>query len=164
MSGRRPPFRAQPKITGDVQYKVELFDGDRQMGTLSLLLMKNFDAVSSWKGDFDIKGIHYKADTRRDERTNQALNSFSGNIYPLKIYEDEKGRDRSKLYVINTGFYELVGPQEQDVLRGTAYVNAWVSKDLEAEGTLSIPYFSQGGNLILKWGPVYPVNEYAGLE
>ncbi len=156
MSGRRPPFRAQPKIKGDVKYKAELFDGDRPMGTLNLLLMKNFDATSSWKVEFDIEGTHYKAEPRRDERTNQSLNSFSGNIYPLKIYEDEKGRDRSKLYVINVGLYEIVGPQEQDALSGTAYVNAWISRDYEAEGTLSIPHFAQGRDLILKWGPVYP--------
>lgn len=159
MSGRRPPFRAQPKITGDVQYETELLDGEKPMGTVRLLLMKNFDAISSWRGEFEIDGKLYKVEPRRDIQTEEPLNSFAGNIYPLKIYEDENGRDRSKLYVITAGLYDLAGPQEQDTLSGTAYVNAWISKDLEAEGTLSIPFFQQDKNLILRWGPVYPVEE-----
>jgi len=156
MSGRRGPFRAQPKIKGDWSYEVKLFDGDRPMGTLNLLVMKNFDATSSWKGEFDIGGKHYTADIWVDAQTDNTLNLFSGNIYPLKIYEDRKGRDRSKLYVITGGPYELRGLQKEEVLGGSAYVNAWVSKDLAAEGTLSVPNFTQGRDLILKWGPVYP--------
>ena len=66
MSGRRPPFRSQPKVTGDIQYKAELYDGEKPMGELSLLLMKNFDAVSSWRGEFDIDGTHYKVEPCRD--------------------------------------------------------------------------------------------------
>jgi hypothetical protein len=156
MSGRRPPFRAQPKLTREWSYQIQLLDGDRQMGTLNLLVMKNFDATSFWKGEFDIEGKHYTAELWSDERLNRTLNSFSGNIYPLKIFEGPRGRDRSKLYVITAGPYELRGPQPQDTLSGSAYVNAWVSKDLSAQGTLSIPNFIQGRDLILNWGPVYP--------
>ena len=159
MSGRRPPFNSQPKIKDQWRYEVKLSDGGKPMGTLNVGVLSNFDAVSFWKGEFDIGGKHYSADTWTDTMSNKTLNSFSGNIYPLKIYEDKKGKDRSKLYVITMGPYELRGPQKEDILRGAAYVNAWVSKDLAAEGTLSIPRFDQGKDLILKWGPVYPKNK-----
>jgi hypothetical protein len=156
MSGRRPPFNSQPKIKDEWRYEAKLSDDGKSMGTLNMGVLSNFDALSFWKGEFDIDGKHYSADTWTDTMTNRTLNSFSGNIYPLKIYEDKKGKDRSKLYVITRGAYELRGPQKEDMRRGTAYVNAWVSKDLAAEGTLSIPSFGQGKDLILKWGPVYP--------
>jgi hypothetical protein len=159
MSGRRPPFSAQPKIKGDLSYEVQLFDDASPMGTLNLLVMKNFDATSSWIGQFDVQGRHYSVDIWTDTLTDQTLNLFSGNIYPLKIYEDDKGLDRSKLYVIAIGPYELRGSQKEDVLGGAAYVNAWISKDLSAEGTLSIPGFAQGENLIIRWGPVYPAGK-----
>ncbi len=156
MSGRRGPFRAQPKLKKELCYEVELLNDGKPMGTLNVAVFKNFDAISFWKGEFDFGGWHYSADLWTDEQTNKTLNSFSGNIYPLKIYEDQKGKDRSKLYVIIMGPYELRGLRKENVLRGTASVNAWVSKDYSAEGTLSIPDFAQGKDLILKWGPVHP--------
>jgi hypothetical protein len=159
MSGRRPPFKAQPKINNEWHYEAELFDGDKPMGKLKVLVMKDFNARSYWTGDFEVHGRHYSADLWEDKLANTALNAFAGNIYPLKIYEDRKGQDRSKLYVITMGPYELRGSNKEDVLRGSACVNAWVSKDLKAQGTLSIPSFDQGRDLILKWGPVHPKKE-----
>jgi hypothetical protein len=156
MSGRRPPFNAQPKIKDEWRYEVKLSDGGKPIGTVKMAVFKNFDAIASWLGEFDIEGKHYSAELWTDTETNKTLNAYSGNIYPLKIYADQKGKDRSKLYVITIGIYELRGLQKEDNRRGIAYINAWVSKDLAAEGTLSIPSFDQGKDLILKWGPVYP--------
>ena len=160
MSGRRPPFNSQPKIKDQWRYEVKLSDGGKPMGTLNVGVLKQFRRrCHSGKVSSTLMASITQRTLWTDTMTNKTLNSFSGNIYPLKIYEDKKGKDRSKLYVITRGPYELRGPQKEDILRGTAYVNAWVSKDLAAEGTLSIPGFDQGKDLILKWGPVYPKNK-----
>ena len=129
------------------------------MGTLTASVLSNFDALASWKGEFDIDGRHYAADPRQDTITKKTLNAFSGNIYPLKIYQDSKGKDRKKLYFITRGHYELRGAEKGDVREGAAYINGWVSKDFSAEGTLSIPHFDKDKDLILKWGPVKPQNK-----
>jgi hypothetical protein len=159
MSAKRPPFASQPKIENRLTYEVKLADGDKPMGTLTASVLSNFDALSFWKGEFDIDGKHYSADLWTDTMANKTLNSFSGNIYPLKIYQDSKGKDRKKLYFITRGHYELRGAEKGDVREGTAYVNGWVSKDFSAEGTLSIPHFDKDNDLILKWGPVYPIKK-----
>lgn len=156
MSAKRPPFGAQPKIADRLNYEAELLDGDKPMGTVTVSVLSNFDALASWKGEFDIDGRHYAAGLRLDTITKTTLNAFSGNIYPLKIYQDNKGKDGTKLYVITRGPYELQGPQKEDVRRGLAYINAWVSKDFSAEGMLAIHNFDDGKDLMLKWGPVYP--------
>jgi hypothetical protein len=156
MSRKRSPFGAQPKITDEWRYEAKLFDGDKSMGTIKMAVFKNLDAIASWLGEFDISGKHYSAELRNDQQMNTMLNAYSGNIYPLKIYQDNKGKDRTKLYVITRGPYELKGPQKEDVRKGVAYISAWVSKDLSAEGMLSIHNFDDGKDLILKWGPVYP--------
>jgi hypothetical protein len=159
MNPRRPPFASQPKIKDRLTYEVKLADGDKPMGTLTAGVLSNFDALASWKGEFEIDGRRYTADMWEDVFTKKSLNAFSGNIYPLKIYQDSKGKDRKKLYFITRGHYELRGAEKGDVREGTAYVNGWVSKDFSAEGTLSIPHFDKDNDLILKWGPVYPIKK-----
>jgi hypothetical protein len=156
MSAKRPPFASQPKIANRLTYEVKLADGDKPMGTLTASVLSNFDALASWKGEFEIDGRRYTADLWEDKFTKHSLNAFSGNIYPCKIYKDSKGEDRKKLYFITKGYYQLRGAEKGDVREGTAYINGWVSKDFSAEGTLSIPHFDKDKDLILKWGPVSP--------
>jgi hypothetical protein len=159
MTGKRGPFANQPQIKGAWRYETTISDGNNPMGTLNVGVLSNFDALAFWKGEFDIGGKHYTADLWTETRMNKTLNSFSGNIYPLKIYQDNKGQDRTKLYFITRGFYELRGQQKEDTRRGVAYVNGWVNKKLAAEGTLSIPQFDNGKDLIIKWGPIFPKKE-----
>ncbi len=159
MSAKRPPFASQPKIENRLTYEVKLADGDKPMGTLTASVLSNFDALASWKGQFEIDGRRYTADIWEDKFTKKSLNAFSGNIYPLKIYKDSTGEDRKKLYFITKGHYELRGEEKGDVRGGTAYVNGWVSKDFSAEGTLSIQNFDEDKDLILKWGPVDPIKK-----
>ena len=154
MSAKRPPFASQPKIADRLNYEAKLLDGDKPMGTVTVSILSNFDALASWKGEFDIDGMHYAAEPRQDTITKKTLNAFYGNIYPLKIYQDSKGKDAKKLYFITGGYYELRGTEKNNILEGIAYVNGWVSKDFSAEGTLSIHNFDDGKDLILKWGPV----------
>jgi hypothetical protein len=156
MSGRRPPFNAQPKIKDVVRYEAPLVNNGKPMGTIKLSVFKTHDAISSWQGEFEFNGKHYSAKLFNDKLTNKTVNALSGNIYPLKIYEDQKGKDRSRLYVITAGSYFLQGPQKEDFFTGSVYINAWLTKKLSAEGTLAIPAFDNGKDLIAKWGPVEP--------
>ena len=156
MSGRRPPFNAQPKIKDVVRYEAPLFNDGKQMGTVKVSVFKTHDAISSWQGEFDYNGKHYIAKLFNDKFTNKTVNALSGNIYPLKIYKNQDGQDRSRLYVITAGEYFLQGPTKDDVKSGSVYINAWLTKKFSAEGTLAIPSFDNGKDLIAKWGPVDP--------
>jgi len=148
MGGRRPPFRAQPKIDNKLHYKAEVYDGDEQRGQIALIIRKDGDALSGWSGDFRIKGKRYT--------TVKGANSFEGNIAPLKVYEDEDGKDRSKLYVITQGFFHLQELKEDKSFSGIAYVTGWIDRDYNAEGKLSIPSFINGELTVFNWGPVTP--------
>jgi len=159
MSGRRPPFRAQPKVTKNISYRTDLYDGNRQLGVLKLTVFKNFDAWAGWTGNFRIGGRQYEVAPWEDKVLNRTVNTFSGNIAPLKIYEDQNGKDRAKLYVITTGPYELRGMEKSDIHKGTAFVTAWIDKKYRAEGMVAIQTFIDGKQLILHWGPVEPTDE-----
>jgi hypothetical protein len=154
MNPRRPPFSGQPKVANMMTYEVNLMDDGKPMGTLVISVLNDFDAIAVWKGEFDLNGKHYKAEQWPDPYTKQPMNVFHGNINPLKIYQDSKGKDRKKLYFITRGYYQLRGTEEKDTRGDIAYVNGWMNKDFSAEGTLSIPRFDKDQELIIKWGPL----------
>jgi hypothetical protein len=164
MSAKRPPFSYQPKVANRADYEINLIDEDTKMGKLTVSVLNNFDALAIWNGEFDFNGKHYKVDQWEDPFTKKSMNVFHGNIYPLKIYVDSKGKDRTKLYFITSGYFEMRGTGQKDILSGTAYVNGWMSKDFSAEGTLSIHSFDKDKDLIIKWGPVYPKENQAGVK
>ncbi len=151
---RRPPFSGQPVVKNRVSYEVNIMYADRPMGTVAIGILSDFDAIATWKGEFNYNGKHYTVDQWPDPFTKKSMNYFNGNINPLKIYVGVNGKDRKKLYFITRGYYEARSKDPNDTKSGTAYVTGWISKDFSAEGTLSIPQFDKEQDLIIKWGPV----------
>lgn len=154
MGGRRPPFGSQPSIDNKLCYNAEVYDHGQQRGQITLTIHNDGDARANWTGDFTIGGRRYKAVKSRDSKSGKKMNIFSGNIAALKIYEDENGKDKSKLYVITGGFFHLQGPREEESLSGAGYITAWIDKDYTAEGKLAILSFAAGEMAIFDWGPV----------
>jgi hypothetical protein len=115
------------------------------------------DARASLSGDFRIMGKHYQAIAPKS-LSRRENNMFFGNTAPLKIYEDENGKDKSRLYVITQGVFHLKGLSGES-LEEPAYITCWIDKDYNAEGKLSIPSFADGQTVIFYWGPVRPIEK-----
>jgi hypothetical protein len=157
MGGRRPPFRAQPKLEGSLRYVTDVYDDDEEpRGEVRLSIIKDGDARARWAGDFTIGSKYYTVVGEQGSGFEAGVNLFGGNIAPLKIYEDENGRDRSKLYVITEGFFGLKESGKKEKITGTAYFTAWINKDYTAEGCLWIPSFIDDKSARFDWGPVEP--------
>jgi hypothetical protein len=154
MGGRRPPFRAQPKLESKLRYAAEVYDNQQPLGEIKLTISKNGDATAAWDGDFRIGAELYEVVAGKKD--GDEVNVFRGNTAPLKIYEDENGPNRSKLYVITEGLFHLQRPNSNETLTGPAYVTAWIDKDYQAEGKLATPGFIDGEPAIFNWGPVKP--------
>ena len=160
MGGRRPPFRSQPKLTHMLRYRAAVYDGDKPRGEIMLKVRKNGNAEGIWEADFWLGRRHYQTPERReDDLRNRKLNLFEGNTAPLKIYEDENGKDNSKLYVITKGVFHLDELRKGGKALGPAYLTAWLDRDYYAQGTLAIPSFADEGKAIFEWGPVEPLEE-----
>jgi hypothetical protein len=161
MSGRRPPFRGQPRIKDGLFYEAELYDdGGEQMGEIELTIYKDFYAKAVWSGEFKIGDKRYEVVVVEDKQKKNEVSVFNGNIAPFKIYEDEDGRDKSKLYVITAGSFRLKEMWTENSVTGFGYVTAWINKKYEAEGELAIRSFIGGEEAIYYWGPVEQIEEY----
>lgn len=156
MGGRRPPFRAQPRVEEGLRYVTEVYDDEEPRGEVRLSIIKDGDARARWAGDFTIGSKHYTIASKQGNRMQTNMNLLEGNIAPLKIYEDENGRDRSRLYVITQGFFSLEESEKGESASGMAYFTAWINKDYTAEGCLWIPSFIDGKSARFDWGPVEP--------
>ena len=155
MGGRRGPFRAQPSLPRKLIYVTEVYDGDEPRGEIRLTIYQNGDAGGNWNADFRIGRRRYLAVAEPEEREN----IFMGNTAPLKIYEDENGKDRSRLYVITAGFFRLQELGKNNGVAGAAYLTAWIDKQYKAEGELAMPSFINGEAAIFYWGPVEPTEQ-----
>lgn len=76
---------------------------------------------------------------------------FKGQVYPKKLYHDEKGENPSKLYFLAKGKFlvQETNPDKGTVFHraGDIYVRGWLSHDYSATGTITITtdekYFEQ---------------------
>ena len=125
----------QPSIT-----KVIQFDGNAKLqgsreprGEIRFAVDREGGVQGSWYGNyynelkvnFDIMG-----------------GDFKGKTYPSKIYRDEYGEDRSKLYFITKGTFLI---NETDFKKssvhhrsGDIYVRGWIDDDYIATGEITI--------------------------
>jgi hypothetical protein len=158
MGGRRPPFRVQPQFTNLLNYSAVVYSGGNKYGRIEMEVCDDGDVRASWSGEFEIMGKHYQA-VKPKIPSRREMNMFFGNYAPLKVYEDENGRDPSKLYVITQGMFELKNLSGTGSIQDVAFITCWIDRDLKAEGRLSIPSFEQRGMLIFKWGPAAPLEK-----
>jgi hypothetical protein len=157
-SGRAPTWR-QPKFEKSRSYTANLYDGSKERGQINLIISKDYTARGTWTGNMKIKDKLYKADVHEDKNDRFLFNTFKGNLASLKPYEDEDGTDRSKLYVITSGPYELQRVGGNAAISGHAYITAWIDKKYKAHGTLAIREFTDKKMAIFKWGPVSPAKK-----
>lgn len=157
MGDKRSPFKYQPRITETFVYTADVYNGSEPRGYVTLRIRTDGEASARWTADCEINGKYYETFAEKYmEILGQKVkpNFFKGNIAPLKIYEDENGPDKSKLYVITKGFFYLERSIGGEAISGSAYITAWIDKQYNAKGTLAIPSFFDRKIAVFNWGPV----------
>lgn len=101
-------------------------------GTVKLAVHPDGRVIGSWGGNY-----------YNDTKVNfDGGGDFGGYVCPLKIYRDEEGEDRSKLYFITKGKFTLHETDfEKDryhIRVGDIYVTGWISTDYTTIGKVTI--------------------------
>ena len=135
-ASEQPPgelSKRQPALSKRLFFDTSARVQDETRGQIALIISPDGDVGGNWSGqyykkpkiNFDIMG-----------------GKFEGQVYPRKLYRDEKGEDPSKLYFIAKGQFVVA---ETNFDKGTVfhrggdiYVRGWLNTDYSAAGTITI--------------------------
>ncbi|MFC1738782.1 hypothetical protein ACFL1G_07025 [Planctomycetota bacterium] len=125
----------QPEITEYMSFKGNVVTQDTSgfRGKIELEISPDGGVNGSWSGSF-----------YNEEKVNFEISgcSFSGNIYPGKKYQDEKGQDLSKLYCLAKGSFMFhrtnFDTGSYKIVAGEIYVRGWIDEKLELSGEIII--------------------------
>jgi len=141
--GRPEVFEGQPEILEGLGYEAKLYKEEETCGEIKLGVWLDGTVAGEWSGEFErSEPAKKRYTTLRDKERRYASNSFRGNIVMTKIYSDEEGQDRSKLYFIARGklLLEEFDYQMRDShrIRGDVYVTGWMGSEYDVEGKLYV--------------------------
>jgi hypothetical protein len=154
MGGRRPPFPDQPPLKEPLRYTAGVYAGNEPRGEIELYVWTDGDVSGSWSAAYVEKTDRNRYyETVEEYREGNKTNTFKGNTAPLKIYKDDRGEDKSKLYFITKGEFLLHERREDQTITGTIYVTGWVDKNYNAEGELVLLSESGKEQVFFVWGP-----------
>lgn len=141
--GRPAVFEGQPEILEGLGYKAELYKEGQKCGEIKLGVWLDGTVAGEWSGEFErSEPAKKRYTTLKDRERRYVSNSFRGNIVKTKIYSDEQGQDRSKLYLIARGKLLLeefdYQMRESHTIRGDVYVTGWMDSDYKVEGKLYV--------------------------
>jgi len=141
--GRPEVFEGQPEILKGLGYKAKLHKKGETCGEIKLGVRLDGTVEGEWSGEFERSEPAMKRYTTvRNKERRYVSNSFRGNIVRTKIYSDEEGQDRSKLYFIARGellleeFDYQMGDSHR--IRGDVYVTGWMGSEYNVEGKLYV--------------------------
>lgn len=141
-------FEGQPEIIEGLRYEAKLHREGEQYGEIKLGVRLDGTVAGEWSGEFKRGEPEKRYRALRDKQRRYVSNSFRGNIVKTKVYSDEEGQDRSRLYFIARGelLLEVFDYQmrESRGVRGDVYVTGWMGIDYDVEGKLYVCW----GNLI----------------
>jgi hypothetical protein len=149
----------QPKIIKTILYKTKVYQQSHQRGEIVFHINTQGDIEGSWSADFTIgkrhspQWINY---TTLDRTTGRYLpNTFRGNIAPSKIYQDEYGQDKSKLYFITRGQSLLrahdLRTKDTHRISGGIYVTGWIDPNYNVTGELYLTSMLAGPFQTFYW-------------
>jgi hypothetical protein len=120
-----------PEITTLLRFIAHLKKGEESFCNVSFVILPGGNVSGGLGGDFDTVSPH----------KNHVLNcSFEGNTDPSKVFHDDYGDDRSKLFFIAVGnFRDLVTDFETNKVglkSGVVYLVGWLTPDMKATGRL----------------------------
>jgi hypothetical protein len=131
-----PPISdKQAKIPGTIKFDMiaRLPGTTDSRGELALAIGSEGQIIGNWSGTYS-----------NDKKDNFDVQNgrFDGKVYPGKIYEDEKGRDPSKLYFLGKGNFMMhktsADAKEYRIVDGDIYARGWLNPDLSVAGEIII--------------------------
>ena len=133
-AAEQSPSEEQPKITEILLFKADAKQQRDDRGQISLTIAPDGTAAGYWAGEYDTGSPHVNY---------VVVNAnFKGNTDPSKVYSDQEGQDRSKLYFITKGKYLILETNfESGQVRNVAgyiYVTGWLSYDYSITGKITI--------------------------
>jgi hypothetical protein len=154
MGGRRPPFRDQPPLKENLHYIAGVYAGNEPRGEVEIYVTSKGDVTGFWSAAYNAKTDRNRYyETKKEYREGFNTNDFKGNTAPLKIYKDEQGEDKSKLYFITKGEFLLQEHTANRTITGTIYVTGWIDRNYNAEGELTLLSLSGDEPVFFAWGP-----------
>ena len=133
-AAEQAPSEEQPKITEILLFKADAKQQRDDRGQISLTIAPDGIAEGYWTGEYDTGSPHMNCVV--------VSANFKGNTDPSKVYSDQEGRDRSKLYFITKGKYLILETNfENSQVRnvgGHIYVTGWISDDYSITGKITI--------------------------
>jgi hypothetical protein len=155
------PKEGQVKLATHMKLSAECEENGQKRGQVVIGIAPDGRVHGAWSADY------YPQEKVRYEVV-RAL--FKGNIDPKYVYEDDSGKDPSKLYVITNGPFMIMETKEDSgqmrTVKGRLYVTGWISPDCMFDGKVTITsdkknYFEydfkgklEEGMLIMPSGPI----------
>ena len=139
---------SQPKIKDVLRFETYINDAEtnEDRGQVRFLITPDGQVSGVWSGNY------YKGKQVNCEVTGAR---YDGSVYPGKIYKDEKGEDRSKLYFLTKGIYMYheanFDTSGYKIRKGEIYVRGWIRPDLAVEGDVTLTQ-TQGDNTFERYG------------
>lgn len=129
----RPPKEEQPEIFDNLLFTAETMQNDEKVGTVRIYVLTDGRIRGGWVGAYRPKPeIMWEV----------VMADFKGNIDPSKIYSDENGKDKSKLYFIARGNFLILETNSDSGivrnLKGKIYVTGWLDQEYMASGNVVI--------------------------
>lgn len=129
----KPPKEGQPKISDNLLFAAETMQNDEKAGKVEIYVLTDGRIRGGWGGEYNPKPKIMWEVFEGD---------FKGNIDPSKIYSDENGEDRSKLYFIARGNFLILETNSDSGivrnLKGKIYVTGWLDQEYTASGNVVI--------------------------
>ena len=127
------PSAEQASITKTLLFKADTKQEDAKRGTITMVIRPDGRIEGGWAAEYD----------SRPNVTYQVMSDgFKGNIDPSKIYKDDYGEDRSRLYFITKGKFIILETDSKTnrtrSVKGHIYVTGWLDPEYNATGEIII--------------------------
>ncbi len=137
-----PPHRGQPQLLEAINLQGNVQRNNAPRGSVKIILGKDCRVNADWSTTYN-----------EDKKIRTLYSQMKGNIVPDKVYSDDNGSDKSRLYFFAKGTYsENIQSSDKATTRkenGTAYIMGWLRPDHSAEGTITITTDQS-------WSALYP--------
>ncbi len=129
----KKPTEDQPSIEQSWIFKADVKKDGQDRGAIEFVIKEDGRIEGFWEAEYNPE----------PQITYEVMGStFKGNIDPTKIYKDENGKDRSKLYLIAKGGFSILEWRDDKGttrnVMGVIYLTGWLDKEYNAIGEITI--------------------------
>ena len=123
----RPP---KPRLEDPFSVSAPVRRDDLDRGTVTVSFETDGRITAQWQCTYEQEGKTYQVEA-----------AMKGNIHVKQTYEDEQGKDKSRLFFIAKGAYTKQSPDDSTGFgseKGTAWLTGWVRPDHRIQGHVTL--------------------------